>query len=142
MLKNSTVHSAYRLQVGYTFDIITSDVRCACTCVGIHPGRVEPASPTGLTTSRKEALQPRQMRTSYYGHDSLVTFHGWVAHRGTQFRRRCIYWQLKPSLSGFKSAGASALHIHTLPFGLDPDDATDRSLVGRGVLATLPFGPF
>ncbi len=28
-----------------------------CTCVGIHPGRVEPASPITLTTSRTEALQ-------------------------------------------------------------------------------------
>ncbi len=29
---------------------------CTCTCVGIHPGRVEPASPIALTTSRTEAL--------------------------------------------------------------------------------------
>ncbi len=31
-----------------------------CTCVGIHPGRVEPASPVALTTSRTEALQARR----------------------------------------------------------------------------------
>ncbi len=30
-----------------------------CTCGGIHPERVEPASPTELTTSRIEALQAR-----------------------------------------------------------------------------------
>ncbi len=30
------------------------------TCVGIHPGRVEPASPIALTTSRTEALQARR----------------------------------------------------------------------------------
>ncbi len=28
-----------------------------CTCVGIHPGWVEQASPTALTTSRTEALR-------------------------------------------------------------------------------------
>ncbi len=32
----------------------------SCTCVGIHPGRVEPASPIELTTSRTEALQARR----------------------------------------------------------------------------------
>ncbi len=31
-----------------------------CTCVGIHSGRVEPASPIELTTSRVEALQARR----------------------------------------------------------------------------------
>ncbi len=31
-----------------------------CTCVGIHPGRVEPASPVELTASRTEALQARR----------------------------------------------------------------------------------
>ncbi len=40
-----------------------------CTCVGIHPGWVEPASPTALTTSRKEALQAQRSRAS-----SLDTF--------------------------------------------------------------------
>ncbi len=52
--------------------------------------------------------------------------------------------QLKPSLLvRFVSAGASALHIHTLPFGFDPGGARDRSWIGRGVLTTPPFvGPF
>ncbi len=39
------------------------------TCVGIHPGRVDPASPIALTTSRREALQPRRFCES-----SLDTF--------------------------------------------------------------------
>ncbi len=30
------------------------------TCVGIHPGRVEPAPPIALSTSRAEALQARR----------------------------------------------------------------------------------
>ncbi len=32
----------------------------ACTCVGIHPGRVEPAASIALNTSRTEALQARR----------------------------------------------------------------------------------
>ncbi len=48
--------------------------------------------------------------------------------------------QLKLSLSGL-SAGASA--PHTLPFGFNPGDARDMSLIGRGVLILPPFvGPF
>ncbi len=31
-----------------------------CTCIGIHPGRVGPASPNVLTMSRVEALQARR----------------------------------------------------------------------------------
>ncbi len=31
-----------------------------CTCIGIHPGRVEPSSPIELTTPRTEALQARR----------------------------------------------------------------------------------
>ncbi len=42
----------------------SSEAACAyiltCTCVGIHPGRVEPASAIKLTTSRTEALQARR----------------------------------------------------------------------------------
>ncbi len=38
-------------------------------CVGIHPVRIEPASPTALTTSRTEALQTRRSCAS-----SLDTF--------------------------------------------------------------------
>ncbi len=41
----------------------------------------------------------------------------------------------------FESAGASALHT-PLPFGFNPRDARDGSLIGRGVLITPPFvGP-
>ncbi len=47
-----------------------------CTCVGIHPGRVEPASPTALTTSRTEALQARRSCAS-----SLDTFTQSFLHR-------------------------------------------------------------
>ncbi len=47
-----------------------------CTCVGIHPGRVEPASPTALTTSRTEALQARRSCAS-----ALDTFTQSFLHR-------------------------------------------------------------
>ncbi len=47
-----------------------------CTCVGIHPGRIEPASPISLTTSRMEALQARRSCTS-----SLNTFTQSFLHR-------------------------------------------------------------
>ncbi len=48
--------------------------------------------------------------------------------------------QLKPSwLARFESARASALYIHTLPFGFNPGDARDKNLIGRGVLITLPL---
>ncbi len=41
----------------------------------------------------------------------------------------------------FESAGAFALH--TLPFGFNPGDARDKSLIRRVVLITPPFvGPF
>ncbi len=44
-------------------------------------------------------------------------------------------------LARFVSAGAPALR--TLPFGFNPGDARDMSLIGRGVLTTLSFiGPF
>ncbi len=47
-----------------------------CTCVGIHPGRVEPASPIALTTSRAEALQAWRSCAS-----SLDTFTQSFLHR-------------------------------------------------------------
>ncbi len=41
----------------------------------------------------------------------------------------------------FEIAGASALHA--LSFGFNPGDARNMSLIGRGVVTTLPFvGPF
>ncbi len=39
---------------------------------------------------------------------------------------------LKPSLSGLRAPE------HTLPFGFNPGDARDKSLIGRGVLLTTP----
>ncbi len=39
-------------------------VLLTCTCVGIHPARVEPTSPTALTTSLTEALLARWSCTS------------------------------------------------------------------------------
>ncbi len=47
-----------------------------CTCVGIHPRRVEPASPVALTTSRAEALRARRSCAS-----SLDTFIQSLLHR-------------------------------------------------------------
>ncbi len=69
---------------------------CACTCVGIHPGRVDPASPIELTDSQL--------------HDDVpVSLHS-------------LALQPKPSLlARFESARAYALH--TLPpFGLNTGD--------------------
>ncbi len=44
-------------------------------------------------------------------------------------------------LAWFESVGAAALH--TLLFGFNPEDASDRSLIRRVVLTTPPFvGPF
>ncbi len=60
-----------------------------CTCAGIHPGRIEPASPTALTTSRTEALQARRSCAS-----SLDTFtqsflyRAWPKTRGPEIGSR------------------------------------------------------
>ncbi len=48
-----------------------------------------------------------------------------------------IGFAAQAKLVRFVNAGASALH--TLPFGFNPDDARDRSLIGRVVLITPPF---
>ncbi len=45
-----------------------------CTCVGIHPGRVEPASPMALTTSRTEAFQARRSCASSNRRHSFKQF--------------------------------------------------------------------
>ncbi len=59
--------------------------------------------------------------------NSLMMFLGWVAHRGPQ-SRLCISSQIE--LARFESAGASALHVHTLAFGLNPGDATGTQGIG------------
>ncbi len=73
-----------------------------CSCVGIHPGRVEPASPTTLTTSRTEALQTRRSCAS-----SLDTF--------TQsFLRRAWPKTCGPQI-GSRSALIVVAHVFTWP---------------------------
>ncbi len=54
----------------------TTRLNYLLTCVGIHPGRVEPASPTALTTPRMEKLQARRSYAS-----SLDTFTQPFLHR-------------------------------------------------------------
>ncbi len=51
-----------------------------------------------------------------------------------------INFAVQAMLIRFVSAGASTLH--TVSFGFNPGDARDRSLIGRGMVTTLPFiGP-
>ncbi len=73
-----------------------------CTCVGIHPGWVELASPNALTTSRTEALQTRRSCAS-----SLDTFTQSFLHRA---------W---PKTSGPEIGSRSALivvaHVFSWP---------------------------
>ncbi len=47
-----------------------------------------------------------------------------------------IGFAVHAKLARFESTEASALHIHTLPFGFNPGDARARSLIGRSVLTT------
>ncbi len=90
-----------------------------CTGGGIHRERVEPASPI------------------LHGDVSWV---GSTPRSTVQASLHLLALQLKPSWPvRFESAVASALHLHTLPFYLNPGDARDRNLIGRGVLITLPF---
>ncbi len=52
-----------------------------------------------------------------------------------------IGFAAQAKLVRLENAGASTLHI--LPFGFNPGDARDRSLIGRGVVTTPLFvGPF
>ncbi len=69
-----------------------------CTCVGIHPGRVELASPIALTTSRTEPLQARQSCAS-----SLDTFTQSFLHRA---------W---PKTRGSRSALIVVAHVFSGP---------------------------
>ncbi len=48
-----------------------------------------------------------------------------------------IGFAAQAKLARFEIAGASALH--TLPFGFNPGDARDMSLIGRGMVTTPPF---
>ncbi len=71
-----------------------------------------------------------------------MMFGRWVAHRGPQPQRRCIYWFIfEAKLARFESAGASAIHV--LPFNSKPRGARDMSFPNKGMLSTSSFvGPF
>ncbi len=85
-----------------------------------------------------EAAFTRSGLSLHHQGRTMVMFRKYLVHRGPRSRRRFAA-QAKPVWFG--SAGASALH--TLPFGFNPVDARDKSLVGRGVLITPPLvGPF
>ncbi len=61
----------------------------ACTCVGIHPGRVEPASPIVLTASRTEALHARRSCTSSLDTSTQSFLHrAWPKARGPEVGSR------------------------------------------------------
>ncbi len=61
----------------------------SCTCVGIHPRRVEPASPIALTTSRTEALQTRRSLACSLDTFTQPFFHCvWPKTRGTEIVSR------------------------------------------------------
>ncbi len=60
-----------------------------CTCVGIHPGRVEPASPIALTTSRTEAFQARRSCASSQDTFTQSFLHrAWPKTRGPEIGSR------------------------------------------------------
>ncbi len=83
--KNTFIHSQcltcqFRTGVQKHLHVIGSEwfkhLACTCTCVAIHPERVEPASPIALTMCRTEALQARRFCSS-----SLDTFTQSFLHR-------------------------------------------------------------
>ncbi len=53
--------------VAPTFDIIYDEYSITGICGGIHPGRVEPAPPMELTTSRIQARRSYASSTLYLG---------------------------------------------------------------------------
>ncbi len=60
-----------------------------CTCVGIHPGRVESASPTALTTPRTEALHARRSCASSLDSFTQSFLHrAWPKTRGPEIGSR------------------------------------------------------
>ncbi len=57
----------------------------ACACVGIHPGRVEPASPIVLTASRTGVLQARRSCTISLNTSTQTFLHrAWPKARGPE----------------------------------------------------------
>ncbi len=89
-----------------------------CTCVGNHPGRIEPASPIALTTSRTEALQARRSCAS-----SLDTFTQSFLHRAwpktphshcNRPFRQLIKTPIRFSVGGFVS-GSPVIFNHPPP---------------------------
>ncbi len=95
------------------------------TCVGIHPGRVEPVSPIALTTSRVNALQARRSCAS-----SLDTFTLSFLHRA---------W---PKTRGPESGSRSALIVVAHVFSWPPARLRHmRGGVGRRIsLISSPSG--
>ncbi len=73
-----------------------------CTCVGIHPGRVEPTSPIALTTSRTEALQARRSCAS-----SLNAFAQSFLH--------CTKPRTRGPETGSRSALIVVVHVFSWP---------------------------
>ncbi len=105
----------------YSSDMASSDFHLFVMSIGgIHPGRVEPAS-------------PRQN----HGDASWVIS---TPSSSVPVSLHYLALQLKPSLFvRFESAGASALH--TLPFGFNSGAEAGTQWIG--VLTSLPFvGPF
>ncbi len=72
----------------------------------------------------------------------MAMVRGQVPRRGPQPRRRCIYWLCSSSQACPVWDRRGVRSSHTLPFGLNPGDARERSLIGRGVLTTPPIRPF
>ncbi len=107
------------------FPSSSSNILPTCTCVGIHPGRVEPVSPIALTTSWTEACQARQSCAS-----SLDTFIQSFLNRA---------W---PKTRGPESASRSALNVVAHVFSWPPARLRHvRDGVGRRMsLISSPSG--
>ncbi len=95
-----------------------------CTCIGIHPGRIEPASSIALTTSRTEALQTRRSCAS-----ALDTFTQSFLHRA---------W---PKIRGPEIGSRSALIVVAHVFSWPPARLRHvRGGVGRRSFISSPSG--
>ncbi len=97
------------------------------TCVGIHPGRVEPTSPIELITSRTEALQARRFCAS-----SLETFTQSFLHR--------VWLKTRGPKRGSRSALTVVSHVFSWPFlaGVGRSRSLISSLSGRLANQTEP----